>query len=174
VRKLAIIFVLAIFLTGCKAGKELETVMDSPIVPKQAEKMEMLISLPKNAASTVMSTEETGTVYFCDDFILTMQTTLSGDLHRTVTETTGFTYDRLPIMETVQGNAKRYDCVWTAAGENGDQVGRCAIIDDGNYHYILTVMADAERSGELTQKLWNDVFTSFQIVKQDDAINSGS
>lgn len=173
-RKLAIIFVLAIFLTGCKAGKELETVMDSPILPRQAEKLEMLISLPENAASAVMSSEETGTVYFCDDFVLTMQTTASGDMHKTVADTTGYTYDRLPIIETAQGSAKRYDCVWTAAGENGDQVCRCAILDDGNYHYILTVMADAERSGELTQELWNDVFASFRIVKQDDAINSGS
>ena len=173
-RKIAIIFVLVLFLTGCKAGKELETVMDSPIVPQQAEKMEMLISLPENAASVVMSSEETGTVYFCDNFVLTMQTALSGDMHKTVADTTGYTYDRLPIIETVQGSAKRYDCVWTAAGESGDQVGRCAIIDDGNYHYILTVMADAEQSGELTQNLWNDVFTSFRIVKQDNAINSGS
>lgn len=173
-RKLWVLLLLAALLTGCKAQQELETVMDSPALPKQAEKMHILISLPENAASAVMTSEEAGTVYFCDDFVLTMQTTQSGDLHRTVADTTGYTYDRLPIMETVQGAAKRYDCVWTAAGENGDQVGRCAILDDGNYHYVLTVMADADLSGELTENLWNDVFSSFQIVKQDDAINSGS
>ncbi len=173
-KKMIIIFALAALLTGCKAGGELETVMDTPVMPKQAEKMEMLISLPENAASAVMTSEETGTVYFCDDYILTMQTTLSGDMHKTVADTTGFVFDRLPVMETVQGNAKRYDCVWAAVGESGDQVGRCAILDDGNYHYVLTVMADADKAGELSESLWNDVFSSFQIVKPDDAINSGS
>lgn len=173
-KKVIAILALAVLLTGCKAGGELETVMDTPVVPKQAEKMEILISLPENAASAVMTSEETGTVYFCDDFILTMQTALSGDVHKTVTDTTGYAYDRLPIIETVQGSAKRYDCVWAAAGESGDQVGRCAILDDGNFHYVLTVMADADKAGELTESLWNDVFSSFQILKPDDAINSGS
>lgn len=173
-KKLWFILVFAVLLTGCKTGGELETVMDSPELPRQAEKMEMLISLPENAASTVMSSEEAGTVYFCDDFVLTMQTTQSGDLHKTVADTTGYPYDKLSVMETLQGKSKRYDCVWTAVGENGDQVGRCAVLDDGNYHYILTVMADAEKAGELTETLWNDVFTSFQIVKPDSAINSGS
>ena len=174
VRTLWGLLILALLLTGCKPQGELETVMDGQVVPKQAEKMEILISLPENAASAVMSSEEAGTVYFCDDFVLTMQTTQSGDMHRTVADTTVFPYDRLPVLETVQGEAKRYDCVWTAAGESGDQVGRCAILDDGNYHYVLTVMADAEKAGELTENLWNDVFSSFQIVKPDAAINSGS
>ena len=136
--------------------------------------MEIIISLPEKAASAVMSSEETGTVYFCDDFVLTMQTTPGGDLHKTVWETSGYAYDRLPIVKTNQGAAQRYDYVWTAAGEQGDEIGRCAILDDGNYHYILTVMADAQKAGELTQTLWNDVFSSFQIVKPDDALNSGS
>lgn len=163
-----------LLLAGCSPSRELETVSDTMVQPQRGEMQQMVINLPETAAAAVMSAEETGTVYFCDDFVLTMQTTASGDMHKTVADTTGYTYDRLPIIETAQGSAKRYDCVWTAAGENGNQVCRCAILDDGNYHYILTVMADAERSGELTQELWNDVFASFRIVKQDDAINSGS
>ena len=173
-KKLWLILALTFLMAGCSPVQELETVMDSQDLPKQAEKMTIMISMPENAALEVMSSEETGTVYFCDDFVLTMQTVESGDIHNTVEETTGYTFDRISIMETVQGLAKRYDCVWSAIGENGDQICRCAILDDGNYHYILSVMADAEQAGELTESLWNDVFASFQIAPYDEAINSGS
>ena len=173
-KKLWLILALTLLLTGCSPVQELETVMDSPVLPKQAEEMTILISLPENAALEVMSSEETGTVYFCDDFVLTMQTLDSGDIHKTGAETTGYAFDRISVVETIQGSTKRYDCVWSAIGENGDQVCRCAILDDGNYHYILSVMADAEQAGELTENLWNDVFASFQITSYDDAINSGS
>ncbi len=173
-RKVALIFALAVLLTGCKARQELETVSDSVVQPQRVGKLEIVINLPESAAAAVMTAEEAGTVYFCDDFVLTMQTVDSGDLHRTLTDTTGYTPDQLPVMETLQGDAKRYDCVWTAAGETGDQVGRCAILDDGNYHYILTVMADAQKSAELTETVWNGLFSSFRIAPPEEGLNSGS
>lgn len=173
-KKLLMVFAFVLLLTGCKAQQEMETVMDGVVQPKTAQKLEIVIDLPKTAAAAVMSTEETGTVYFCDDFVLTMQTVDSGDLHKTLADTTGYTPEQLPVMETVQGDARRYDCVWTAAGETGDQVGRCAVLDDGNYHYILTVMADAAKSAELTEAVWNGLFSSFRIAPPEEGLNSGS
>ena len=163
-----------LLLVGCSPSQELETVSDSAVQPQRGQMQQMVINLPETAAAAVMTAEETGTVYFCDDFVLTMQTVESGDLQKTLVDTTGYAPDQLPIMETLQGNAKRYDCVWTAAGEAGDQVGRCAVMDDGNYHYILTVMADAEKSAELTETVWNSLFSTFRIAPEEEGLNSGS
>lgn len=163
-----------LLLTGCSPSRELETVSDTMVQPQRGEMQQMVINLPETAAAAVMSAEETGTVYFCDDFVLTMQTVESGDLQRTLMDTTGYMPNQLPVMETVQGDAKRYDCIWTAAGEAGDQVGRCAVLDDGNYHYILTVMADANKSAELTQSVWNSLFSTYRIAPEEEGLNSGS
>lgn len=163
-----------LLLAGCSPSRELETVSDTMVQPQRGEMQQMVINLPETAAAAVMSAEETGTVYFCDDFVLTMQTVESGDLQRTLMDTTGYMPNQLPVMETVQGNAKRYDCIWTAAGEAGDQVGRCAVLDDGNYHYILTVMADANKSAELTQSVWNSLFSTYRIAPEEEGLNSGS
>lgn len=174
-KKLWILVIAAVLLlAGCSPSPELETVSDIVVQPKPGEMMEMVINLPESAAAAVMTLEEAGTVYFCDDFVLTMQTVESGDLHRTLIDTTGYAPDQLPVMETLQGDAKRYDCVWTAAGEAGDQVGRCAVLDDGNYHYILTVMASAEKSAELTETVWNGLFSTFRIAPVEEGLNSGS
>ena len=76
-------------------------------------------------------------------------------------------------MESFRGNAKRYDCVWTAAGEGEDQVGRACILDDGSFHYVVSVMAGQSRSGEL-QPVWQDIFDSFRLADPSIEFNTGS
>ena len=58
---------------------------------------------------------------------------------------------------------KRYDFVWASAGENGDMLGRAVILDDGNYHYCLSVQrpADPEKT---SQVVWSQVFQSFSLA----------
>ena len=78
------------------------------------------------------------------------------------------------MLETAQENAKRYVCVWTAVGENGNQVGRLAVLDDGAYHYILTAMAEESIAGKLSGEVWDDVFSSFRLIAPEDVVSSGS
>ena len=78
----------------------------------------------------------------------------------------GFEPERLTILKTGRGGVSRYDFVWTAAGEEGEQVGRAAVLDDGRYHYVLTVQADAARSGELTET-WNQLFSGFSLESEE-------
>ena len=61
---------------------------------------------------------------------------------------------------STQGQTRRYECVWVAAGEEEQQVGRMAILDDGNYHYCMTAMAD---EGDVLQlrDTWQALFDSF-------------
>ena len=61
------------------------------------------------------------------------------------------------------GISDRYEFVWVSAGETGERLGRGVILDDGSYHYVMTVLRDAE-STENSQIVWNDVFASFRLA----------
>ena len=173
-RKLVILGLLLLLLSGCKAQEAYETMLDTLQELEQAVPMEIMVNLPEEAAKQAMSSEDSGSVYFCEDYVLTVQTLPGGDLRKTVLETTGYEMEQLSMIETVQGDAKRYVCVWSCVGENGDQVGRCALLDDGNYHYVLTAVADEEKAGRLTEDVWDDVFRSFRLIAPEDKVSSGS
>ena len=91
-----------------------------------------------------------------------MQTCPAGNLNDTIRKLTGFDKEQLTVMETEQDGAKRYDFVWAAAGEDGERLGRAAILDDGSYHYCLSVLRDAQ--GEKSQVVWSEVFSSFGLA----------
>lgn len=173
-KKYCLLLLCSLVLTGCTQAKNYETVMDSQVEQIPAEKMEIVVNLPGEASNTVMSSDSGEKFYFCDGYTLSLRTADSGDLRKTVLDVCGFSPEQLPMVETVQGDAKRYAFVWTSAGENGDQIGRCAILDDGNYHYIVTAMADASVSGDLTDGPWREIFNSFRIVPAEEVISSGS
>ena len=150
-----------IFLTGCAAEETFETVGDILDQPVMAPAAQIVLELPESA-STQTGTGEGNRLYFCDGYTVTVQTMDRGDLERTARSLCGFGTESLKIVQTLDGDKKRWDWVWTAAGEGGDAVGRAAVIDDGNYHYCVTAMAGAEAAGELEQQ-WTKLFRSFRI-----------
>ena len=171
-KKCWIVLLSAVLLCGCGKQGALETVMDSAVPPVQPEPKEVYVALPQDAAKETMAGG--GDIYFCGDYTVTLQTVTGGDLQKTVLETTGYLPDQLSIMQTENPEYKCYRCVWTAVGESGDTVGRCTILDDGNYHYILTAMADAEKAGELTSGEWEEIFSSFCFALPEEETNMGS
>ena len=173
-RKLWLVILLGVLLCGCKQTADFETVMDATVTNVPAEKMDVFVNFPEDAANEVMTTEDSGTIYLCDNYTITVQTVPGGNLKSTVQNATGYTPEQLALIETVQGNYKRYCGTWTAVGETGEQVGRCIILDDGNYHYVLTTMADAQIAGKLLQGDWNELLNSFRIVLPEETVNSGS
>jgi len=134
---------------------------------------QVLIELPEEVANPVLQSSETGRLYICDGYSLSLQTVASGDLEKTLQNTTGFSKDDLQVMETIRDGVKCYECVWAAAGEPQMQVGRACILDDGNYHYVLTAMADAAQAGTL-QQTWRPVFASFRVTDAEVNLNTGS
>lgn len=165
--------VLALLLTGCGAQETFETVGDVYGQGEAAQMQQVVLNLSQDAAAAVMQSEEGGSLYFCDGYTVTVQTMASGDLNRTLLEATGFTRESLRPVETAAGEARRYDCVWTAAGEGEEQVGRAAVIDDGNYHYVVTVMADASAARALAGE-WQKLLDSFQILPAGTVVSTGS
>jgi hypothetical protein len=105
---------------------------------------------------------DSGKVYVCDGYTVTLHTCEAGDLDATLCMVTGFDRDSLPVMERMDEGMKRYECVFTAAGEGGDQVGRAVILDDGNYHYTMTLLTDAASVGELSD-VWQNILTSVRV-----------
>lgn len=172
-KKLWMAGVLALLLCGCGAQETFETVGQVQQQPEQAKPWTVLYDLPEDAGKPVMEGEETGSLYMCKDYSLSVQTLPGGDLDRTLQQCTGFTADRLQIMQTKTETADRYETAWATSGEAGDQVGRLAILDDGNYHYVLTVMADAGKAGQLAES-WQTLFRSLHIADPETIVNTGS
>ena len=104
----------------------------------------------------------TGKLYICRDFEVSVQTLSGGDLERTVTALSGFDLSAVTVMEREAGELDRYDLTWSCAGELGPEVGRAAILSDGSYHYCLTVMTPEEHALEY-QEIFNGMFESFTV-----------
>ena len=60
-------------------------------------------------------------------------------------------------------DADRYEFVWVSAGEKGDRLGRGVVLDDGSYHYCMSVLRDADNPKK-SQVVWSDVFSSFSLT----------
>ena len=104
---------------------------------------------------------------------MNLQTVEAGDLHNTIRNLTGMEKDNLQIIETKQGDTKRYQWVWSATGEKGAQVGRGCILDDGAYHYVLTALCE-EGKTEKVQTQWKEMFASFCLATEREQISTGS
>lgn len=164
-KKLWIVLSLALTLTltGCSIEDTLETISDLYDVPVMAQMQQVELTLPKEAAVASMEDPEAGKIYLCDGYTLTVQTMEAGDLDGTLRKLTGYGRSQLSLMQTQRGDADRYECVWTGAGEGGDQMCRAMVLDDGSYHYAVTVMAAAEDAGDLAA-IWQGIFDSVKLI----------
>lgn len=153
--------VLGAALTGCAAAQTFETVADAYIQEVAAQHRAVSVTLPKEASTPVAQGED-GTLYICGAYELWVQTLPGGDVARTVKTVSGFDPAELTVMEQRTEEGRRYDFVWTAAGESGARIGRAAVLDDGNYHYVLTAMCSALDAGNVRSD-WDMVFQSFSL-----------
>ena len=161
-RKLWLLLVCGMIFAGCGAEQTMETVADEAAVRVSAEPREIYVALPDDTVLPAMESDS-GTVYFCKDYDISIQTMESGDLQKTIESVSGHSMDDLTIMETAVADYTRHDFVWSAAGELGQQVCRASVLDDGNYHYVLAIMGNADTAGEYGE-IWNGILDSFCLV----------
>ena len=161
-KKFLLFVSMILLLTGCGESETFETIADEQLLPAMAQPQEILVSLPGETAMPVVESDN-GRFYLAGDYEIHIQTLEAGDLNRTVKTLSGFERDALTVMETEQDGMRRYEFVWSCAGENGDRLGRAVILDDGSYHYTMTVLRDADTT-ENTQIVWHDVFASFSLA----------
>lgn len=172
-KKLWVIPLIALLFAGCGKKQTLETITDVQDTPVVSTVQRIQVQLPPELSTPALQGETTGTLYLCDDYSVTVQTVESGDLRRTIRDATGMDKESLQIIQTRQGATKRYQWVWTANGENGAQVGRGCVLDDGAYHYVLTALAD-ETAAEKVQPQWKEIFASFTLAAEREEVSSGS
>lgn len=160
-RKIWVLLLLSMLLAGCGEAEVFETVGDTPVQSVMAVPKEIRLTLPEDTVLPVMETDS-GMLYMCKNFDVMVQTLESGNLEATVRQISGQDIDDLTVITTANGDADCYEFVWTATGDAGEQVSRCMILDDGDYHYVLTAMADAEEVYEY-QEIWNGMFETFRL-----------
>ena len=165
-KKILVMLAFVLFMGGCAAQETFETVMDQLEAPVMAQVRQLQVALPKEASAPTLSSEEAGTLYLCDGYSLSIQTMDGGDLDATIRTLTGFSKDQMTVMTTEKHGVRRHDCVWSAAGEGGDQVARAVILDDGNYHYAVTVMADFASAGDLSDT-WKAILDTVTLEATD-------
>ena len=172
-KKICVLMLLTVFLSGCRAEQTWETVED--IVPAEVLPVaqQLYVPLPDGASQPTFREETSGELYLCDGYTLTKQITESGDLSKTVESIFGMDSDQLQIMKTIQDDQERYDFVWTAAGEDGLLLGRACILDDGTYHYSVSTMAAEEDSVRVREE-WQDIFSCCRLISPTADLSTGS
>ena len=159
--KIVTVILLAALLAGCGKTEVFETVHDDLVQSVSVQPREVFFDLAQEPVMPAMESDS-GTLYLCGDFDVVVHTCQSGDLQNTVKEVSGFLPEELTVIQTGEGDVDKYEFVWTSATDLGQQIGRATVLDDGNYHYILSATVDAELMEEY-QEIWNGIFESFQL-----------
>lgn len=161
-KKICLILSLMLLLTGCSL-QTFEKVEDQNDVPAMATPATLLVDLPKTAAAPAMQ-GTSGSLYFCGDYDIAVEVLPSGNLSSTLKTLTGFPKEELALLQTVRCGVACYEGAWSAAGEAGDHVGRVLVLDDGSFHYCVSVMAMAEDAGSCADE-WNTVLSSVSLAE---------
>ena len=151
---------VACLLAGCTAEVTMETVADEQVMSQSAVR-EVHVELPEETVLPVMETD-TGELYICREFEVSVETLPGGDLRQTVAMLTGFDLDDVTVMEREADGKVRYDLAWSCAGELGEEVGRASILSDGQYHYCLAVRTPAENADQY-REIFNGMLESFTL-----------
>ncbi len=158
-----ILVLAALLLSGCGSGAEqtMETIADEWEIPVMAAPRQTSLELPGEALACAMESDS-GRMYYGDCYEVMVTTRPAGDLNATLEDITGFSREDLTVMQTQSGTPERWEFAWVSAGENGERLGRGVILDDGDYHYCLSVLQDADVQD--CQVVWSEVFRSFELA----------
>ena len=160
-KKCWLMMLLCLLLAGC-AQPAYETMSDHYELPEDLTARQVSLLLPQEASLLSEEGSDDQQFYLCKDFTVAVQTFAGGDLGRTLRLVSGYDRDRIAVLELREGDWKRYECVWASAGEQGDQLCRAIILDDGDFHYVLTLETLAEHSAQV-REAWQEIAGSFSL-----------
>lgn len=162
-KKLMVMLLLCALMTGCATVPTFETVGDDVMIPVMGQAKQVVLSLPDGAAVPVVNSDDGSRLFLCDGYELMIHTRSGGDLNATVKTLCGYDADKVTVLQSQKGGIKRYEWVWTTAGEGGDQIGRAVVLSEGGYHYCVCAMAGSDAAGNLEQE-WADIFNSITLA----------
>lgn len=158
---LGMFLLFGVFLCGCRGGESFEVIADNVGELPVIEPAKVEVKIPEDGTLAVMSGSD-WQCYEGENYQIILQTYPSGDLNQTLQNITGYNKDHLSVMEISGENIDKYLCAWSAVSEEGELVGRCTVLDDGVYHYCLSVLVDAEVSGEIRDTV-DAVFATYSL-----------
>lgn len=161
-KKAMLLLAVVFLLCSCAAEETVETVADEWVEPAAVTPRGITLDLPGDAAVCAMESDS-GRLYLSDGYEISVQTLSGGDLDSSIRAVTGFSKEDLTVMQTRNDGVTRYEFVWAAEGEQGDRMGHGVLLDDGNYHYCLTVLQDVDAM-DTCQVIWSQVFHSFDLA----------
>jgi len=172
-KKACLLLLLATLMAGCGAKETFETVDDLIIAEPAVSPQQFFAQLPEEAAAPTFQDDTGSELYVCQGYTVSKQILQSGDLEKTVKTLTGKSQSELQVIKTLHETFDRYDFVWTSAGEDGLQLGKACVLDDGNFHYALTAMAQEDRAGQL-RETFQEMFASCKLLDPELNLSTGS
>jgi len=151
-----------LLLTGCSTAETYELVTDELDVPVAVQPKEIHFFLAEETVMPVMESDE-GKLYLCGEYDVMSQILEGGDLNKSVQKISGYLPEELTMIQTGSGEVDRYEFVWTGSSDEGQMICRATLLDDGEYHYVLSATVQADRIEEY-QEIWNGIFESFELV----------
>ena len=161
-KRMIVLMTVLGLLSGCGAAETYELVTDEPVQQVSAQPREMHFFLAEETAMPAMETDS-GKLYLCGEYDVMSQIFDGGDLERTIRQISGFSPNDLTVIQTESENVKKTEFVWTSAAEEGHRICRATVLDDGNYHYVLSATVPAEKIEEY-QEIWNGIFETFKLI----------
>lgn len=155
--KIIVLLCVCALLAGCAAAPTFETLgpvqHEQPAVRKTAS-----ADIPADALELENGTDG---AWLCGSYYLEIRTRQAESLAETVQVLSGCEEDNLTVMTLSDHGMKRYEWVWTAMSEEGRQLGRAVVLDDGAFHYCLSAVGPAEQGSSLAAE-WNTLFSTFR------------
>lgn len=147
-KKLFLAILCMFMLSGCSSVETMETIHDDGVVPVMGEAGQVQLTLPDLDDAQVIDNGMGSRIYLFDGFCVTVQTLDGGDMSKTLETVSGFGAEKLSLLKTEQEDYTQFCCAWSSAGEGEEQLCRAVVMDDGRYHYAVTVMADSSEVAE--------------------------
>lgn len=160
-RVFLVLLICILCLTGCGAVQTFERIEDSAAVPVMAKASQLELTYADLEEALVFDNGNSK-LYMCDGYSVILQTLEGGDLGRTVREVTGLDKEKLTLMKTDNNGIITYQCAWSAVGEGTDRICRAAILDDGAFHYAVTVMTNSGNMAAIT-KAWSPLLETLYL-----------
>lgn len=162
-KKLLIGLLLAAMLSGCGVEPVYETIGD---VWGQAEPAvspgRMRVLLPEGAEMEVMDGNG-DSFYRVGDWDLWTRVLSGGDINKTLETLSGLDAGCLTVIDHKLGDYQCHETTWSATAEEGTQVIRAGILDDGSYHYCLCVSVPQEDATQVDE-LFEQVLEGTSII----------
>lgn len=150
-------------LCGCAAEPVYETIADSwEQTAPAASPGKMEVPLPEGAEMEVM--EALGDSYYrVGNWELWTKVLTGGDVQKSFEALSALDVRGLTVLERDRGDLRCYETTWAVTSEEGGQVVRAGILDDGNYHYCICLSAPEDEAGDAGQ-VFSEVFQAVRIT----------